>query len=420
MRIAFAHISTEDDTGGVTTWLIQLAASLREMGWCVAVHLYHIGRDPENSNLAEILRSHNVEVFVQPQQSSAQAEVRQTLDFLNRWQPSVFLPQCQRAHFIAAAIAGRHGLPWVLTVHSDDPQYWSALRVLLPQATGERTVCVSRYLAAEVKRRGLDHRPFVIPYGVTLPSLQAGYKKQNFHVVYSGRVIKMQKRIDLVLAALIQACKASPQVRATIIGDGTELEECKRQVASCGLKDVIQFTGRVSPSKVQELLNDAHAMLLMSDYEGLPVALMESMAWGIVPVARSIPRGISELVHHEETGLLVSAEPEEASRAILQLAQDPALWRRLSTASRELISHDYGITMAHSQWATLLKNLHQESRPQYPIRDPLLHVTSTLQTKAIDFLWRLPQQINMLSQMHATAMARLKYQIKKYTLLDRS
>jgi len=40
---------------------------------------------------------------------------------------------------------------------------WSELRVLPTRAKGEDAECVSRNLAAEVKRRGLDPRPLVIP-----------------------------------------------------------------------------------------------------------------------------------------------------------------------------------------------------------------------------------------------------------------
>jgi len=170
MRIAFAHYSTEDDIGGASSWLIRLAADLRHQGWPVAVLLPHSGNHPERSTIAAALRAADVEVVLQPQLSSANDAVLQTLGFLNEWQPTVFLPQCFPAHYIAAVIAGRQGLPWALTVHSDDPQYWSILRVIRPRRTGGSTVCVSHYLAGEVKRRGFDSDPLIIHYGVRLPS----------------------------------------------------------------------------------------------------------------------------------------------------------------------------------------------------------------------------------------------------------
>lgn len=39
-------------------------------------------------------------------------------------QPDLFLPQCLHAHYLVAAHADHQGLPWIFTIHSDDPDYW--------------------------------------------------------------------------------------------------------------------------------------------------------------------------------------------------------------------------------------------------------------------------------------------------------
>ncbi len=80
----------------------------------------------------------------------------------------------------------------------------------------------------------------------------------------------------------------------------------------------------------------------MSDYEGLPISLLEAMACGVVPVARKIPSGIPELVLEGETGLLVDASPEKAASALIRLLDDPGPWHRCSQASRRLIAEKYG------------------------------------------------------------------------------
>lgn len=92
--------------------------------------LPYTGNHPARSTIASALRAADVGVVLQPQLSSENSAVLQTLNFLNTWNPTVFLPQCQATHYIAAAIAGRQGLPWALTVYSDEPQYWSVLKVI--------------------------------------------------------------------------------------------------------------------------------------------------------------------------------------------------------------------------------------------------------------------------------------------------
>ena len=413
MRIAFAHYSTEDDIGGVSTWLIRLASELRRQGWPVAVLLPHTGNHPARSTIASALRAADVEVVLQPQLSSDNSAVLQTLDFLNTWKPTVFLPQCQAAHFIAAAIAGRQGLPWALTVHSDDPQYWSVLNVIKVRRSGGRIICVSRYLADQIKLRGLDPDPIVIPCGVPVSNHRVHHSREPFHVVYSGRVVEMQKRMSLVLESLMRACQASPHIRATIIGDGTALQQCQDRVRAAGLMEAIRFTGRVSVEDVHNYLSEAQAILLMSDFEGLPVALMEAMAMGVVPVARAIPSGIPELVKHGETGLLTSENPSEAAESLLELVENPDLWQRCSMASHDLITSSYGEPITLPQWRNVIHDLLAASSPHYPMHQPVLTWIVPWQAATINFLWALPQRKRNLAYQRRLWLAKAKHLIKQ-------
>jgi hypothetical protein len=109
----------------------------------------------------------------------------------------------------------------------------------------------------------------------------------------------------------------------------------------------------------------------MSDFEGLPIALLEAMAAGVVPVVRRIPSGIPELVEDGRTGLLVSEDPHEAATALRRLAGDPALWRRCSSAARELVSTRYNADASYRQWRRLLEDLDRQgtaaASSPYPI-----------------------------------------------------
>jgi glycosyltransferase involved in cell wall biosynthesis len=286
--------------------------------------------------------------------------------------------------------------------------------MIRPGGSGGCTVCVSHYLAREVKRRGFDSDPRVIPCGVPLPDHQVHHNPNSFHVVYSGRLVEVQKRISLVVASLIRACQSSPRIRATIIGAGKELQNCQQQVHNAGLVEAIHFTGRLPPNKVLQLLDDSQAILLMSDFEGLPVSLMEAMAAGVVPVARSIASGIPELVQHQQTGLLVSDDPIEAAAAILRLAQDPKLWQQCSSASRDLVHRAYGQPQTLQQWNNLIKDLQTRSTPQYPIKKPPLAITIKLKAACIDFLWwTLPSVKRKLSLEFRFWMAQFKHRINR-------
>ena len=368
MRIAFAHYSSADDISGVTSWLIQLALYLKGQGCSVAVLLLDLCEPGDTSPLELALRQGGIEIFKSPPTGSLRKDVESTLAFLNAWRPDVFLPQCKPHHYIAAAIAGRAGLPWVFTIQSDDPDYWAVIDSFPPSRHGGRTVAVSRHIKATLEERADEINCMVIPPGVAIPSATAQGTRESFEVIYCGRLWEHQKRASLVTETLIQACRRGEgRIHATVIGDGYSREACEQMVREADLGEQIQFSGRLSLADLQNVLIHSQAILLMSDFEGLPVALLMAMAAGVVPVVRAIPSGIPEVVHHGHTGLLVNEDPSQAAEALLQLAADPPLWTRCSTAARALVRDHYGEKACHQQWLDLLTDLASRSRPAYPI-----------------------------------------------------
>lgn len=370
MKLAIAHYSSPADISGVSTWLERLALRLHNDGVQLYVHLHHFGDNPQSASLLPVLSKAGIPVEVVRRSSTLEDDVRQTLGFLDRVQPTLFLPQCLDAHFFAAAIAGRQGLPWVLTIHSDDPDYWKIANARPPVEYGGRVVAVSEHIARLVKERGGDLAPAVIPCGVDVPNGLARFRERPFRVVYSGRMVETQKRLSLVTATLIHACHRNPDICATMIGDGPAIKSSQEAVERAALTRRIAFSGRLSPEQVKRELLDAQAILLMSDFEGLPVALLEAMAAGVVPVARAIPSGIPELVHHEKTGLLVDGNPELAARAISRLAGDPALWQRCSVAARQLVTERYNEHLCYQRWRELIDELCSSSKVCYPLAIP--------------------------------------------------
>lgn len=370
VRVAFAHYNLAGDISGVSSWLLRLATDLRQNEIDVAVlltdHLTEQQSAP--SPLEQALRHGGVEIHKCPPGPGLRKNVAATLAFLNAWQPDVFLPQCKAHHYVAAAIAGQHGLPWAFTLHSDDEDYWAVIDSLPPSKHGGLTVCVSQHIQLELARRDAEAEAVVIPCGVPIPKQTTSFNQAPFRIIYCGRLWEHQKRISLVISALIKACqRPGRDLRATVIGDGYCRELCEKQVQEAGLVDRITFLGQQPFSTIQLHLLHSQAILLMSDFEGLPVAFMEAMAAGLVPVARAIPSGIPELVRQGETGLLVSDDPEEAAQALASLAEDEELWQRCSKEARRLVQKMYNQERSSQQWLDLLVRLAKRSRVAYPI-----------------------------------------------------
>ena len=92
------------------------------------------------------------------------------------------------------------------------------------------------------------------------------------------------------------------------------------------------------------------------------------MAAGVVPVVRSIPSGIPEVVRQGDTGLLVGDDPDQAAAALGALAADPALWQHCSAASRQLVEERFSSDHCHRQWLDLVRQLQTTSKPTFPIK----------------------------------------------------
>jgi len=233
-------------------------------------------------------------------------------------------------------------------------------------------------------------------------------------VVYSGRLWEHQKRASLVVESLIRACQRSEAITATLIGDGYSRGACEQQVRDAGLGDRISFSGRLPFAGVQQILLQSQAILLMSDFEGLPVALLEAMAAGVVPVVRSIPSGIPEVVRQGDTGLLVGDDPDQAAAAIRALAEDPALWQRCSVASRLLVEERFSSDHCHRQWLALVHELQATAKPTYPIAG--LHGVRFSKLSPLlkaGYRRRRPWESLRLRQRFSTRLAQLKGLVKE-------
>lgn len=152
---------------------------------------------------------------------------------------------------------------------------------------------------------------------------------------------------------LLEACKLVLQsgidFQCALIGDGPERSHLEAQVNELGLTDHVTLWGSQPRSEVISLLHGADLMVLPSvsldtgKQEGIPVALMEALALELPVVATDIS-GISELVEHEKTGLLVPERDAKAlADAIIHLIQNPELASELGKNGREVILDEFNL-----------------------------------------------------------------------------
>jgi colanic acid/amylovoran biosynthesis glycosyltransferase len=170
------------------------------------------------------------------------------------------------------------------------------------------------------------------------------HAERGNRLLFVGRLVAA-KGLPILLETLTQLEDTVLQV----VGDGPDRRMLEDIARSLGLADRVSFLGYQSQTQVRELLKQTDVFALSSFAEGVPVVLMEAMAAGIPVVATRIA-GIPELIHHEESGLLVSpGDAAGIASAIRQLLGDPELRNRYAAAGRKQIEREFNINV-ETRW----------------------------------------------------------------------
>src|SRR5262249_40831839 len=204
-------------------------------------------------------------------------------------------------------------------------------------AAAAAVVTVSRANARHIERVfGVPARCLTtIPCGVDTERFRpaSGPRPEPSRILCVARLVKV-KNHELLLRACALLRDRGHEFRCVLVGDGAERGEIETRRVELGLEDVIEMSGAARQEEVLERWREAAIGVLTSSSEGMPVALMEAAACG-VPVVATAVGGVTELVEHGKTGLLVPARDVPALAAALErLLNGPATARDMAFAAR--------------------------------------------------------------------------------------
>lgn len=246
-------------------------------------------------------------------------------------------------------------------------------------ASSDRVVAISQYTAGEIRELA-DAPVTVIPYTTGLRDATAGTGTRGapgtpglrpglmsaatggvapFTVLFVGRLVARKGIPTLIEAA--RRLRETVPIRVVIIGEGPERSAIEAEIARAGLDGVVELRGRVPSDELVRAYQGADALVLPAvvdargDTEGLGVVVLEAMSCG-TPVVASDIGGITDMVTHDQTGLLVPpGDPAALAAAIERLAKDPDLWRRLAHAGHRRFRDDFSWPSLVRRWEDLYR-----------------------------------------------------------------
>jgi glycosyltransferase involved in cell wall biosynthesis len=159
------------------------------------------------------------------------------------------------------------------------------------------------------------------------------------HLLFIGRISK-PKGIEYIYQALHLLKKKGTAFKFLMAGTGPDETEYVAKFSSL-LGAAFEFKGIVSGEAKTELFKASDVFLLPSMFEGLPMALLESMSFGLVPVVTGVG-SIKYVVKTGENGIIVGSNPvEEIVTAIESFEKSTILMERLSINASNFIFKYY-------------------------------------------------------------------------------
>jgi glycosyltransferase involved in cell wall biosynthesis len=299
--------------------------------------------------------------------------------------PLVHVQTASRASFwrksVVCLLARTAGRPYLLHVHGGEfmkfygeesrplAQRWirhtlsrAALVIALSEQWRERLLTIAPGARVEV-----------LPNGVALPDLQGSdvldaRRREERSLLFVGDLISAKGIHDLI-RAFARIASRFPQLELICAG-GRPPPDLDRLIADLGLQQRVVFPGWLGPERLRAELARATVFALPSYAEGMPMALLEAMSWGL-PVIATPVGGVPQVVEHEVNGLLVTpGDIDGIAAAAMRLLSEPKLREPLGAAARRTIETRFSLEASLERLGEIYRRFGLEPRTSATGRKP--------------------------------------------------
>lgn len=217
-------------------------------------------------------------------------------------------------------------------------------------------VCVSQYLLEYLEKDSF--KGTVISNSIEIQNYPFKFRSTIQPNLLWVRAFHQTYNPQLAIEVLEMLCKEYPGAHLTMVGPELDdsMNKCKELVGEKKLAGNITFTGKLSKQEWIKLSTQCDVFINTSNYDNLPVSLLEAMALGLSVVSTDVG-GIKYMIQHGVNGLL--AEPANANAlkdCMIRLLNDNNLAEAISKNGRNYAEpYDWHITK--KQWQTLFNSI---------------------------------------------------------------
>lgn len=204
-------------------------------------------------------------------------------------------------------------------------------------------------VTGERMRRGLIERGVraerirTLPHAVDTQRFAPGTESTIYDVISVGQLIS-RKRMDVLIDAVAELGRRGRVVRTAIVGAGPLQAELEQRIRDRGVADRVSLLG--FRNDVEALLRQARLFALVSDWEGVPFAMIEAMCTGLVPIVTDVGT-IADWITDGKNGHIVPVGDAQALAATIErLLEERAHFETLRSAvlaMRDSLSLEHGV-----------------------------------------------------------------------------
>jgi glycosyltransferase involved in cell wall biosynthesis len=249
-------------------------------------------------------------------------------------------------------------VPLITTMHGSDvrlatssrPATWLFRHVL---ARSDAVTTVSRWLAQETRDVAPAIRPIVAPMPIKPDLFHPGGNRAPDTLLFVGK-LNVQKGIESLLRALARMT-SRPTVEI-VVGVGSAPEDVQGLARQLGVAEQLRWLPLLAQAELAERYRACTALVMPAVEEGLGLVAAEALLCE-TPVVAFASGGLTDLIVHERTGLLVPPGDVDALAAALDaLLARPDRSAALGVAGRQAMLQTFGPDAVADRYATIYRD----------------------------------------------------------------
>ena len=306
--------------------------------------------------------------FLQPVDNRPESIWAAVREYLEANAPCIFVPNFDYvASTVGANLASDIGIIGI--VHSDDQEHYEHMRRL--GLFWNRIVAVSERIRQEAVavNASYESKMSMIRYGVPIDDREPSRVRSDLTVlrpltiVYAGRLVQKQKRVLDFVDLARQLEKAGLQYKLILIGEGEDGPALESRLADLIGRGTVEMPGRVEHGEMKLRYECADVFTLLSDFEGLPVALLEAMERGCIPIVSEMESGIPEVICSGENGFVFPrGDFVRYSEILRDLTENPTRRAEIADRARKTIVERFSETLMVQQYRDVIDGVLEEIR----------------------------------------------------------